>query len=161
MPQLGQYTLLLVEDENVLRCLVASYLRAEGYSVVEAADGPEGLDRYNDSGPFDLVLLDLNLPTFSGVEVCRRIRRVRPSQPVMICSAAILPDHETDLARMGVHHFLTKPYHPEDLLAHIEFEVHPVEKRGPEPFSRQPVESKINARTTPGPSSSRGRLASQ
>jgi DNA-binding response OmpR family regulator len=119
----GPYNLLLVEDENLLRSLVASYLRGEGFAVVEAADGPEGLDRYNDSGPFDLVLLDLNLPTFSGVEVCRRIKRVEPLQRVMICSAAILPDHEDDLSRMGVDHFLTKPYHPEDLLAHIELEV--------------------------------------
>jgi DNA-binding response OmpR family regulator len=159
MPRHGQYTLLLVEDENVLRNLVASYLRAEGYSVVEAADGPQGVDRFNDSGPFDLVLLDLNLPTFSGVEVCRRIKRVRPLQPVMICSAAILPDHETELARMGVHHFLTKPYHPEDLLTHIHFEVHPVEKRAQEPLLNQAQESRLSVRTAAGPFPLGGRIS--
>lgn len=123
MPTKRQFTILLVEDESLLRGLVATFLRAEGFFVVEAADGPEGVDRFSDSGPFDLVLLDLNLPGFSGVEVCRRIKLVEPSQRVMICSAAILPEHETALQNLGVEHFLTKPYHPEALLAHIEQEV--------------------------------------
>ena len=63
------------------RTLVAHFLRNEGYQVVEAGDGPEGVLRFAESGPFDLVLLDLNLPVFSGVEVCRRIRCIRASQP--------------------------------------------------------------------------------
>ena len=112
-------TLLLVEDENVLRGLVAQFLRGASYHVVEAADGPEGVAKYADDGPFDLAILDLNLPGFSGVEVCRRIRQARPDQHVMICSAAIVRDAEDALLAMGVDHFLTKPYHPEVLLAHV------------------------------------------
>jgi DNA-binding response OmpR family regulator len=115
--------LLLVEDEHRLRGLVAQFLRGEGYQVVEAGDGQEGVNHFADSGPFDLVLVDLNLPVFSGVEVCRRIKRVRPDQRMMICSAAILGDHERALAALGVDHFLTKPYHPEDLIAHITQEL--------------------------------------
>ena len=117
MDRLG--TLLLVEDEHVLRGLIAQFLRGRGYEVVEAADGPQGAAAYASSGPFDLAILDLNLPGFSGVEVCRRIRDARPGQPVMICSAAIMRDAEESLLAMGVDHFLTKPYHPEVLLAHI------------------------------------------
>ena len=116
-------SLLLVEDEHVLRGLVAQFLRGEGFRVVEAADGAEGVARFFDSGPFDLLLVDLNLPVFSGVEVCRRVRRQAPRQRVMICSAAILVDHERDLAGMGIRHYLTKPYHPEDLLTHISQEI--------------------------------------
>jgi DNA-binding response OmpR family regulator len=82
--------------------------------------------RFGDSGPFDLALVDLNLPIFSGVEVCRRIKRAEPAQRIMICSAAIMADHETALTSLGIDHFLTKPYHPEDLLAHIEQALHPV-----------------------------------
>ena len=106
--------LLLVEDEHLLRTLVSQFLRGEGFEVVEAADGPEGVDRFLDSGPFDLVLLDLNLPVFSGVEVCRRIRRLRaPNQRMMItCNGRSSTDHERDLERSRIHHFLTKPYHP-------------------------------------------------
>ena len=125
MRQDGHGTLLLVEDEDRLRRLVAQFLRAEGFVVIEAADGGEGVNRFLDSGPFDLVLLDLNLPVLSGVEVCSRIKRCHPEQRVMICSAAILPDHEDALGSLGVEHFLTKPYHPADLLAHIAREIAP------------------------------------
>ncbi len=116
-------TLLLVEDEDLLRRLVAQFLRMEGFQVVEASNGPEGVERFFDSGPFDLCLVDLNLPVFSGVEVCRRIKRGMPEQRVMICSAAILRDHERDLCALNIRHHLTKPYHPEDLLAHIAQEI--------------------------------------
>jgi DNA-binding response OmpR family regulator len=119
----GHGTLLLVEDEERLRGLVAQFLRSEGFVVVEAGDGPQGVDRFADSGPFDLVLLDLNLPVFSGVEVCRRIKRRKPDQRVMVCSGAILLDHETALTDLGVSHFLSKPYHPDVLIEHIVQEI--------------------------------------
>ena len=111
--------LLLVEDEHALRRLVAEFLRGAAYGVVEACDGPEGVERFADSGPFDLAILDLNLPGFSGVEVCRQILTRRPEQKVMICSAAITPEFETSLFAMNVRDHLTKPYHPEVLLANI------------------------------------------
>jgi DNA-binding response OmpR family regulator len=124
----GHGTLLLVEDEDRLRSLVAQFLRAEGYSVVEAGDGAQGVDRFADSGPFDLVLVDLNLPVFSGVEVCRRIKRLNPAQRLMVCSAAILRDHETALNALGIGHYLTKPYHPEELIEHISRELEPIDE---------------------------------
>jgi len=123
MREHGGGSLLLVEDEERLRGLVAQFLRGEGFAVVEAGDGLEGVERFADSGPFDLVLLDLNLPVFSGVEVCRRIKTDNPGQRLMICSAAVLPNHENALTALGVEHYLTKPYHPEDLIAHIAQEI--------------------------------------
>jgi DNA-binding response OmpR family regulator len=116
-------TLLLVEDEALLRSLVSQFLRNEGYKVVEAEDGDAGVRRHLEDGPFDLLLVDLNLPVFSGVEVCRRVKSRCPSQKVMICSAAIVKENEEALVALGVSHFLTKPYHPEDLLAHIRQEI--------------------------------------
>ncbi len=112
-------TILLVEDENGLRTLVAQFLRSAEYAVVEAADGPEGVARFADSGPFDLALLDVNLPGYCGVEVCRRIKTQSPEQRVLVCSAAIVRETEDAFLAMGVDRFLTKPYHPEVLLAHI------------------------------------------
>ena len=112
-------TLLLVEDEHVLRGLVAQFLRGEGFAVTEACDGPDGVARFEDGGPFDLAMVDLNLPVFSGVEVCRRIRLRRPDQRILICSAAITEEFEVALRSLGVQNFLTKPYHPEVLLAQI------------------------------------------
>lgn len=116
-------SLLLVEDEAVLRTLVAQFLRNEGYDVQEAEDGGEGVRRFLEEGPFDLLLVDLKMPVLSGVEVCRRVKRSSPDQRVMVCSAAISREHEEDLRGVGVTHLLTKPYHPESLLAHIRQEL--------------------------------------
>ncbi len=118
-----QGRLLLVEDENLLRGLIAQFLRSEGFELVEAADGGEGVERYSSLGPFDVVLLDLNLPVFSGVEVCRRIKQIHPGQPVIICSAAILDGHLAALESMKVDQFLSKPYHPKELLNRIAIEI--------------------------------------
>lgn len=119
----GRGKLLLVEDEAVLRRLIADFLRGEGFEVVEAEDGSQGVALYAAHNPFDLVLLDLNLPLLSGVDVCRRIKEMRPHQPVLICSAAILDYHAVALKAMNVDQFLTKPYHPLELLERIGREI--------------------------------------
>jgi CheY-like chemotaxis protein len=120
MPMERQTTLLLVEDEDRLRSLVAQFLRAGGLRVVEAGDGDEALERYRDGGPFDLVVMDMNLPRLAGVDVCRAIRRLDPGQPVLVCSAAILPDCDEELRELGGVHRLTKPFLPEALRRAIE-----------------------------------------
>ena len=111
--------LLLVEDEHLLRRLVAEFLRGEAFDVIEAADGLEGVRLFESHGPFDLVLLDLNLPMLSGLDVCGRMKQKQPLQPVLICSAAILEDHLAALRALDVDQFLTKPYHPLELLEQI------------------------------------------
>jgi len=118
-----QGKILLVEDESILRRLIAQFLRGEGFEIVEAGDGREGVERFSSGSPFDLVLLDLNLPILPGVEVCRRIKQQRPEQPVIICSAAILDGHIEALAAMKVDQFLSKPYHPAELLSRITIEL--------------------------------------
>ncbi len=123
MEDKGRGKLLLVEDENLLRRLIAEFLRGEGFEVIEAADGQEGVGLFSGRGPFDLVLLDLNLPRLSGVDVCRRIKAQHPLQPVLICSGAILDNHVAALHALNVDHFLTKPYHPLVLLERIAIEM--------------------------------------
>ena len=134
--------LLLVEDEHLLRGLIAQFLRSEGYEVVEAADGSEGVGLFASMRPFAVVLLDLNLPYLPGVEVCRRIKSEHPSQSVIICSATILESHITKLRELKVDQFLTKPYHPRDLLDRIDAEMSQPprpETAGPIPASREPA----------------------
>lgn len=118
----GRGHLLLVEDEAGLRDLVARFLRLEGYAVTEAGDGREAIDLLDAPGParIDLALVDLNLPHVHGVEVCRHLRRSLPDTPAIICSAAIVCEHDRALRSLGVHRYLTKPYHPADLLVAIE-----------------------------------------
>jgi len=118
-----QGRILLVEDEALLRGLIAQFLRGEGLEIEEAGDGREGVERFSSMGPFDLVLLDLNLPVISGVDVCRRIKQERPDQPVIICSAAILDGHIAALSALHVDQFLSKPYHPTELLSRIAIEL--------------------------------------
>lgn len=118
-----QGRILLVEDESPLRGLIAQFLRVEGFDVVEAADGREGVEQFTSLGPFDVVLLDLNLPLLPGVEVCRRIKLQEPDQRVIICSAAILDGHVAALAALEVDQFLSKPYHPAELLSRLALEI--------------------------------------
>lgn len=134
--------LLLVEDEHLLRGLIAQFLRGEGFEVVEAADGSQGVGFFTSMKPFAVVLLDLNLPHLPGVEVCRQIKSEQPEQPVIICSATILESHLTKLRELQVEQFLTKPYHPRDLLDCIDAEMSqaaPSEPAGPNPWSRGPI----------------------
>src|SRR5579875_1638179 len=65
--------ILLVDDEQSIQTLLSYPLRKEGYEVVQAGDGREALERFEEQ-PFDLVVLDLMLPRLDGLEVCRRLR---------------------------------------------------------------------------------------
>ncbi len=128
-----QGRILVVEDESPLRDLIAQFLRVEGFDAVEAADGREGVERFSRLGPFDVVLLDLNLPALPGVEVCRRIKLQEPDQRVIVCSAAILDGHIAALAALGVDQFLSKPYQPAELLNRIALELDRARRRQAEP----------------------------
>ena len=83
---------LVIEDEESYRQALASGLALEGFEVVLAADGPEGLQRVADHAP-DMVLLDMLLPGMHGIDVCRRIRAVS-QVPVLMVSAV---DSELDV----------------------------------------------------------------
>ncbi len=65
--------ILLVDDEQSIQTLLSYPLRKEGYDVVQATDGRQALERFEEQ-PFDLVVLDLMLPQIDGLEVCRRLR---------------------------------------------------------------------------------------
>jgi DNA-binding response OmpR family regulator len=111
--------LLLVEDEPVLRGLVHQFLSMENYDVEPAADGQDAIDAYAARGPYDLILMDLNMPRVPGVEACRQIKRMNHGQPILVCSAAILESHVEALRALGVHDSLMKPYHPVELTSAV------------------------------------------
>ena len=90
--------ILVVEDEPVINQAVTDRLRAEGFLVEQAHDGPGAVVAFEEHAP-DLVVLDLMLPGFDGLEVCRRIQASRPV-PVLMLTAR---DDETDvLVGLGV-----------------------------------------------------------
>jgi DNA-binding response OmpR family regulator len=110
--------ILVVEDERTIAESVAARLRAEGFAVEIAADGPAGVAAFGRHRP-ELVVLDVMLPGFDGLEVCRRIQAERPV-PVLMLTAR---DDETDLLvglAVGADDYLTKPFSLRELAARVQ-----------------------------------------
>ena len=109
--------ILVVEDEPVINDSVTRRLVAEGYDVSQAWDGPGAVEAAARTVP-DLVLLDVMLPGFDGLEVCRRIQADRPV-PVQMLTAR---DDEADLLAglaVGADDYLTKPFGMRELVARV------------------------------------------
>ncbi|KQP78559.1 two-component system response regulator [Aeromicrobium sp. Leaf289] len=110
-------TILVVEDEPLINQMVTDRLRAEGHDVVQAHDGPGAVVAFEEHDP-DLVVLDLMLPGFDGLEVCRRVQALRPV-PVLMLTAR---DDETDVLvglGVGADDYVTKPFRQRELVARV------------------------------------------
>ncbi len=108
---------LVVEDEPVINEAVAERLRAEGFAVVQAYDGPAAVALCAESQP-DVVVLDVMLPGYDGHEVCRRIQAARPV-PVLMLTAR---DDEADVLvglAVGADDYLTKPFRMREVVARV------------------------------------------
>jgi DNA-binding response OmpR family regulator len=108
----------IVEDEDAIASAVAARLNREGYEVAVAADGPAGVALCKEFRP-DVVVLDVMLPGFDGLEVCRRIQAQRPVPVIMLTAL----DSETDLViglGVGADDYMTKPFSPRELVARVK-----------------------------------------
>jgi DNA-binding response OmpR family regulator len=117
----------VIEDEEVIAAAVAARLRAEGFAVEVAHDGPAGVAACDRLRP-DLVVLDLMLPGLDGLEVCRRVQRDRPVPVLMLTARA----EETDLLvglAVGADDYVTKPFSPRELVARVRALLRRVERR--------------------------------
>ncbi|PYC68797.1 DNA-binding response regulator [Micromonospora arborensis] len=117
---------LVVEDERTIAESIAARLRAEGFTVQIAADGPSAVAQFHAGQP-DLVVLDVMLPGFDGLEVCRRIQAERPV-PVLMLTAR---DDENDLLvglAVGADDYLTKPFSMRELAARVHVLLRRVER---------------------------------
>src|SRR3982074_2801207 len=100
--------ILLVDDEQPIQTLLSYPLRKEGYDVVQATDGRQALDRFEEQ-PFDLVVLDLMLPRIDGLEICRRLRS-RSSVPIIMLTAKSEEIDKVLGLELGADDYITKPF---------------------------------------------------
>lgn len=111
--------LLLVEDDERVRRFVIRGLEAEGYTVSFAEDGREALDRAR-AESYDVLILDVMLPTMDGRELCRRLRTGQVETPILMLTALDHTECKVEALRGGADDYLTKPFDFEELLARIE-----------------------------------------
>lgn len=111
---------LVVDDDHLFRAMCATTLQFAGLDVIEAHDGPTGLERAISEAP-DLVLLDVRMPGLDGFEVAAAIRDHAPTRklPIIFLTAEGTPsDHERASALQAID-YITKPFDPVDLAARV------------------------------------------
>jgi two-component system, OmpR family, response regulator RegX3 len=108
---------LVVEDEEAFIDALSVGLRREGFAVEIARDGAEALDRFDDVQP-DLVLLDVMLPTVSGLDVCREMRH-RSDVPIIMVTAKTAEIDTVVGLEVGADDYVTKPYRLRELVARM------------------------------------------
>ncbi len=102
-------TILVCDDEELIRWSLREHLSAEGYRVVEAVDGLDCLDKMGSVGP-DLLLTDLKMPKMGGMEVLRRLRSEGRDLPILVLTAHGAVDSAVEATRLGASAYLTKPF---------------------------------------------------
>ncbi len=116
-PFAGSATVLLVDDDEAARTVAAMMLEEQGFEVIVAADGIEGVERFRaHAEEIRVVILDLTMPGLSGEEAFREIRRIRPDVPVVLTSGYNENDVTTRFAGKGVAGFIQKPFRTAELM---------------------------------------------
>jgi DNA-binding response OmpR family regulator len=110
---------LVIEDDRALREGLALNLELHGYRVESAADGEQGMARAFDARP-DLIILDIMLPGYSGLEILSELRARRVDVPVLILSARGSLGHKVEGLELGADDYVTKPFELPELLARVD-----------------------------------------
>ena len=125
--------ILVVDDEPPLVELVRGYLGREGFEVLTACDGPSAVQLARDESP-DVVVLDLMLPGFDGLEVCRQIRAFSDAYVIMLTARGEEIDRVVGLT-VGADDYLVKPFSPRELVARVKALLRRSRQTGPRPAS--------------------------
>lgn len=133
--------ILVVEDEDAIREVVALNLRLAGYEVTEAASAEQALAVFSPPAGFDVAVLDIMLPGMNGFSLCETIRRDSASIGIIMLSAKTLEADKIKGLSIGADDYMTKPFSVSELLARVEALVRRVGRQGassaaPEPDGR-------------------------
>jgi DNA-binding response OmpR family regulator len=131
--------ILLVDDEQSIQTLLSYPLRRDGYEVVQATDGRQALDRFDEQA-FDLVVLDLMLPKIDGLEVCRRLRN-RSSVPIIMLTAKSEEIDKVVGLELGADDYITKPFSLREFSSRIKAALRRAEMS--RPVETQPDEAPL------------------
>ncbi len=119
-PGAGKKTrILIVEDEPAMVAGLRDNFEYEGYEVISAADGAEGLARALADNP-DLVVLDVMMPRMSGLDVCKQLKAERPSVPIIMLTARGQEIDKVVGLELGADDYVTKPFSIRELMARVK-----------------------------------------
>jgi len=113
-------TILFADDEERMRRLVKDFLQRDGYAVLEAADGKEAIELYDENKKIDLVILDVMMPKYDGWSVLRHIRNNDKDLPVIMLTARNEDADEVFGIDLGADDYIGKPFSPIVLMARIK-----------------------------------------
>lgn len=116
---LTQGTVLIVDDEQSIRVSLRTILSNIGFEIVEAARGEEALSLVRTT-PFDVVLLDINMPGIGGVEVCRMMRKESARLPIVMLTVQGNEDRKVEALDAGADDYITKPFQLRELIARLK-----------------------------------------
>lgn len=114
----------MVDDESALRSLVRPYLEADGYTVIEAANGPSAL-MILEAGDIDLAIVDVMMPGFDGIELVKRVR-VSSDLPIILLTARREEGERIAGLRLGADDYVTKPFSVPELVARVSAQLRKV-----------------------------------
>lgn len=112
------YSILVVDDEEMIRRLIAKYATFEGHSVTEAGDGMSAVQMCRE-GQFDIVILDIMMPELDGFSACREIRKFS-DVPIIMLSARGEEYDKINGFNLGVDDYVVKPFSPKELMLRVE-----------------------------------------
>lgn len=112
------HSILLIDDEEILRKTLSDDLEEEGFNVTTATNGEEGLEEFKSSHP-DLVIVDLIMEGMNGIQVSKEIKKLQPNAPVMILTGHGTLESAIDALQLKVQDYILKPVKREELLSKI------------------------------------------
>ena len=137
--------ILIVEDEPAMVAGLRDNFEYEGYEVISAADGVEGLERALADNP-DLVVLDVMMPRMSGLDVCKQLKAKRPAVPIIMLTARGQEIDKVVGLELGADDYVTKPFSIRELMARVKAVLRRVSPQAPAPEVYRFSDIEVNVR---------------